>query len=149
MRYLALVIVYLMSLGCTSSQKIIKPCNNIFEVTVLRDEVYEGDVLIADSLRSQLKIIFEQSFDDSVYVFIDNSFFQVSSIITNKLLGVSPQFITIDYSAYKKLPKLSFVLVKGKECISFYPRKGKQMAYINYLDGAWSIELSNIMREYR
>jgi hypothetical protein len=149
MKYSVLVVLYFMSLGCATSQSVLKPCKATFDVTVLRDDVYEGDILIKDSLRAQMKIIFEQDFDDSIYVFVDDVFFQVNHIETDRLLGVSPQFVTIDYSTYKKLPKLSFVLKKGEECISFYPRRGKQMAYINCLNGAWSVELSNIMREYR
>ncbi|HEY8387905.1 MAG TPA: hypothetical protein VIK74_04840 [Parasegetibacter sp.] len=149
MKYSILIMLYFMNLGCASSQSVLRPCKDTFDVTVLKDVVYEGDVLIQDSLRAQLKIAFEQDFNDSVYVFVGDILIQVNHIVTDRLLGVSPQFITIDYSMYEKMPKVSFVLKRAKECVSFYPKRGKQMAYVNYLNGAWSIELSNIMREYR
>lgn len=149
MKYNILIILYFMNLGCASSQTILKPCKDTFDVTVLRDVVYEGDVLIQDSLRSQLKIVFEQDFNDSIYIFVGDILLQVNHIVTDRLLGVSPQFVTIDYSMHEKMPKVSFVLKNGKECVSFYPKRGKQMAYVNFLNRAWSVELSNIMREYR
>ena len=81
-------------------------------------------------------------------MFADNKLIEHKKVITHQFLGASMEAIFIDYSKNKKIPKIS-IIISGKDCIAFYPQIGKKMAYINFIKDAWSVELSNVVREYR
>ena len=145
---LLLIAVMLLSKAC-ASQINIKPCADTIEVDIEISGFFDQKLLVKDSMIQQIQIIFERSFNDSVYIFCDQQLQNIKRIKTNETMGVNPEIVTIDYLKLKKIPKISVVLKNENKCISFYPIKGKQIAYINHINNGWSVELSNIMREYR
>ncbi len=125
-----------------------KPCNYIFEVAIEDSGIFDKESILMDSLKKDIQIIFEQKLNDTIYVFTDNKLIENKKVTTHKFLGASMDAIFIDYSKSKKVPKIS-IIISGKDCIAFYPQIGKRIAYINFIKGAWSVELSNVVREYR
>lgn len=103
---------------------------------------------LSDTLSQKVDLVFEQSFDDTVVIMVDSCVKYKSVIKTKKFVGVCDSSFLIDYSRYNNIPLVSIYLINKNVCISFRPRKGQRIAYINYLCGAWSIELSNVVRGY-
>lgn len=149
MKCITFVIPLVIAFQACVAQKMIPPCKDTFEVDIDNSSLYEDASLIKDSMFKKLVIVFEQSFNDSIYILCGTKIIEQKKIETDRMLGVSRDMITIDYSKYKKRPKISIILRNKNECISFFPMRGKRMAYINHINGAWSVELSNIIREYR
>ena len=57
--------------SCAQQRSIPKLCKNAMSVDDAKDNVDDGDnILITDTLTKEVKVIFEQGVDDSVYVFI-------------------------------------------------------------------------------
>lgn len=132
-----------------SAQKKLKACTHEIQVEVDNASPVDKDDLIDDSTKKELKLIFEQYFDGKVCILLNDVPFITDSLITIKNIGVCAKTISIDYSKYQQLPKISIYLVSSNDCISFYPKIGKRNAYINHLRTAWSIEVSNVIRNYR
>lgn len=149
MKYIVIAIILIMTFQSCAAQNIMKPCKDTFEVDVENSGLYEGASLMKDSMLKKIDIVFEQNFNDSISIFCGNKITSQKKIETNRRLGVSTEIITIDYSDYKETPKVSIILKNKNDCISFYPIRGKRMAYVNRINGAWSVELSNVIREYR
>lgn len=106
--------------------------------------------LLTDTLSQKIELIFEQTFDDNVTIMLNDKIIGTKRMKTLRFLGVCDSTFNIDYSAYKTLPKISIILNHNTDCVSFYPVRGKQIAYIGHiLRKAWSVELSNIVREYK
>ena len=127
-----------------------KLCKNYIEADI--DNLmtpFDKDNLLTDTLSKKIALIFEQTFDDSVVIKVDTRILYKAKLKTRKFLGVCDSSFNVDYSGYAKPPKISVFLPGRKECISFYPKHGKQLAYINLIQKGWSIELSNLVREYR
>lgn len=125
------------------------PCKKVWDLSVENSSAYDSRLLIEDSLKPQLILVFEQQFDDSIYLFVNRKILEVRKIKTNKALGVSLETLTVDYSSFKKVPKVSLLLKEKGICFSFYPVRGKQFLYINFINDHWFAELSNVQREYR
>jgi hypothetical protein len=136
-------------MSCTGGRKRPLPCNNLYPTSILPDNLYEGDDLISDTIQRRLWIIFEQDFNDSISVLVDSKLYKTERIVTDRVIGVCKSSVQINYSGYKRDPLISILFLERNKCISFYPVYGKRMAYINSVEDAWSIELSNIIREYR
>lgn len=131
------------------SQPGVKQCKDTIQTDEYFDNSVDDDLIIKDSLQKKIKIIFEQDFNDKISVLTNNKIVFAKKIKTNRSLGVCLEMITIDYSKFIHLPKISIIQSNNKDCISFYPKLGKRIAYINYSKGSWSVELSNIIREYK
>lgn len=125
------------------------PCKKVWNLSVENGSAYDSRLLIADSLKPKLELVFEQQFDDSVYLVVDRKILEVRKIQTNRAMGVCLETLTVDYSAFKKVPKVSLLLKEKGVCFSFYPVRGKQFLYINFINGHWFAELSNVQRGYR
>lgn len=124
------------------------PCRDTFEVDIYYSGQFDENFLINDSLVKTIEIVFEQDFNDSVLILCGSKIIQQKWIVTKRPLGVSPDIIKVDYRKMAN-PLISIILKQQNDCISFKPIRGKRMAYINRINGAWSVELSNIIREYR
>jgi hypothetical protein len=132
---------------CACAQ--IKPCTYVIDAEI-DNSTTDTENLLKDTLLKKINLIFEQTFDDSAVIMIDKKVLYQTRIKTRKFLGVSDSSFSINYSQYAKPPKISIYLTDKKACVSFYPKEGKQLAYINYhFQAGWSIELSNLTREYR
>lgn len=149
MKYSAVLFVcFLIWQSCVSQT--VKPCKDTMEVDIENSSLFEKESIIQDSTPSKIKIIFEQNFNDSICILCDHDVIKANRFKTTRGLGVCTDVVKIDYSKYKEIPRISIIIVgDSSDCISFYPRKGKQIAYINHVSNAWSIELSNVIREYR
>ena len=144
-----LFFLFVISANLLMAQKRMKPCVDTIAVNISYDSQVNEDNVVKDSSKKELRLVFEQDFNDSLLILLDDSLFTTGFFKTQRNLGVCLNDISIDYSTYREVPKISIMLSSERDCISFYPRKGKRIAYINYIQGGWSIELSNILRDYR
>ena len=149
MKYIIFQFLLAIAFQACIAQNKTTPCKDTFEVDIDNTGLYENASLIKVSMQKKLEIVFEMDFNDSIYIYCGTKIIQHKKIETNKPLGVSRETVKIDYSNYKDTPRISIFLKKKNDCISFFPKRGKRMAYINHINGAWSVELSNIIREYR
>jgi hypothetical protein len=104
---------------------------------------------LSDSSKRELELVFEQDFNDKISIFLDDKCIITDTFKTIRNLGLCLNKNSIDYSKFKEIPKISIVLNSKNNCISFYPRPNKRIAYINCIKGGWSVELSNDLRDYR
>jgi hypothetical protein len=145
-------LIFFLSLALTkesAAQRNIKPCKDTVEANVLSYNPSESFDLLKDSLTKNLKLVFEQHFNDTISIFVNDRLFKIGFFKTAENLGVCPNTVSIDYSAFKGVPNISIVLHSKNGCISFYPREDKRIAYITCIEGGWSVDLSNVMRRYR
>jgi hypothetical protein len=141
--------VFILSINFLFGQENVKPCKDTLQVDEYYDNSISDDFILKDSLQKKIKIVFELNFDDKVWIFANNKMFFTGNIKTVRNLGVSLEMVDIDYSKFLQTPRISIIVGNPSNCVSFFPRLGKRIAYVNFLQGAWSIELSNIIREYR
>lgn len=137
------------SINKSNAQVGIKTCKDTIEANVLLYHPSEPSNLIKDSLVKIVRLVFEQKFDDTISIFVDDSLLNTGYFKTMKNLGVCANTVSIDFSASQKIPKISIVLHSSIDCISFYPRIDKRIAYITRIDRAWSVDLSNVIRDYK
>jgi hypothetical protein len=149
MKRALIFILFFISTNLLIAQKSTKACVDTIEADISHDSIGDDDHVVKDSSKKELRLVFEQNFNDKTTILLNDSLFTTSIFKTEKNLGVCLNIISIDYSAFKKIPKISIILSSKDECISFYPRIGERIAYINHIEGAWSIELSNVLRDYR
>jgi len=109
--------------------------------------VEEDEYLYIDSIKPELRIIFERTFNDTVCIYLNGAFVRKQFIQTNRMTGISRAMIKLDLSEYKETPEIS--LFMGKYCARFLPVSGKRIAYINFYKEKWAIELSNVLRAYK
>jgi hypothetical protein len=126
----------------------IRPCKDTFKTNVLSYRPSESSDLIKDSLIRKITLVFEQNFNDSISIFVNDSLFETSFFKTIHNLGVCKNTVSIDYSELKGVPRISVVVHSKNDCISFYPRADKRMVYITWIQRGWSVDLSNVIRHY-
>jgi hypothetical protein len=122
MKYMSLFFFCILftAFACVNDKKT-GPCTVIIPPDIENSGLFDKNSLIKDSIALKLFIIFEQHFDDSVYIFSDNKLEQIKYIKTINNLGVCPDVVKIDYSNLDTIPKISLVMKRVNECISFYP----------------------------
>jgi hypothetical protein len=149
MKKILIFLSFFVSTKFLIAQRGIKACRDTIAVNIGYSSLADEDHLVNDSSQRELKIVFEQDFNDKISIFLDDRCLVTDTFKTNRNLGVCLNTISIDYSKFIKMPKISVILNSKNNCVSFYPRLGKRIAYINCIEGAWSIELSNVLRDYR
>lgn len=149
MKSLWTIAFYFVFVNFSDGQKRIKICENHLKVNIDYSKPGEIENSIKDTLLSKIDLIFEQRFNDSILVLVNNKVIVEKKIVTEEFLGVSKEYFSINYSKYSRPPEISIVLAKANDCISFHPIKGKRIAYISHIGAGWSVELSNIIREYK
>jgi hypothetical protein len=142
-------LVSLTSIKTLVGQKNIKRCVDSIAINISYARLGSDEDVVQDSLQKEVKLVFEQDFNDTIAILLNDSLFTTGVFKTKNNLGVSLNIISIDYSKFEKVPRISIVLISKNDCESFYPRVGKRLAYINRIEGAWSIALSNALREYK
>lgn len=110
------------------------------------DEVY--DQKIKDTLRKSLEIVFEQNFDDSIYIKVNDQVVYETRIKTHPKFSVVKSDFEIDYSNYQYLPTISIILVEKKKGIEFKLLPGYRVVYINRILNIWELNFSNYPRNY-
>jgi hypothetical protein len=146
MKKILLCVLFLVSIKTSICQNGIKSCKDTITVSV---ELDKGTPVHMDSTKRKIEMVFEQDFNDKISIYLDNIYFKTDSFKTIRNLGVCLNSISIDYSKFKKIPKISVVLDSRNNCVTFYPRIDKKLAYINCIKGGWSVELSNILKDYK
>ncbi len=144
-----LFFLFVISTNFLMAQKKVRPCSDTIGVKISHDSLVDDANIIKGISKKELRLVFEQEFNDSLLILFNDSVFTTGFLKTEKNLGVCLNFISIDYSRFRKVPKISIFLSSKRDCISFYPRIGERIAYINNVEGGWSIELSNFLRDYR
>jgi len=148
-KYLSLIIVVIGLNNC-KVQKMPLDCKNLIAPSLESSSLFPQNEIVRDTMSKKIKLIFEQKFDDSMSVFVNEKLVNKTKVFTNASLGVSTNFISLDYGIYTSMPKITLVLSNKKAtCVSFYPVLGKRIAYINFIKELWDIEMSNVIREYR
>ena len=110
------------------------------------EETYEHKA--KDTLKKVLDLAFEQAFDDSVYIKVNDSIVYKKRIKTDPKLSVVKDDFIIDYSVYKDIPSISIFLVEKKKFIRFKPALGYRHVYLSRLQESWELNFSNYPRFY-
>lgn len=111
------------------------------------DESYK--LKIKDTTKKHLQIVFEQNFDDSVLISINDSILYKKKAKSDAKLSMVNEQFEVDYTAYDKTPTILIFLIKEKKYIEVRPEKGYRILFINRLDGEpWELTFSNYPRLY-
>ncbi len=123
--------------------------NEVLPAIETSREAESGEKDYADTLKKNIRLIFEKQFNDSIIIRLDNSIIYNSMLTTNRPNAPRAKIIDVDYSMKKRKPRIIIEKSNG-ECTWFYLKPGYRVAYINYVKDVkiWVVELSNIQRQY-
>lgn len=125
-------------------------CNNQIVPSIdSSGETLSGEKYFSDTLTKCIRLIFEENFDDSILIKLDDNIVYNSKIVTHKPYFPRVKVIDVDYSM-KKNPPVLLIKKSTGECFWFYLKQGYRVACINYYKELkmWGVELSNIQKQY-
>lgn len=102
---------------------------------------------VSDTSLKVVNLIFERMFDDSIKVYLNSSEIVAKKIKTDKNVSVVNEEFKIDYHQLIN-PKIEIWLIEKNKKISFAPKQGYTLCYLNRYNNIWSLEFSNYQRMY-
>lgn len=108
----------------------------------------EYDYKIIDTLSKKIALVFEQSFNDSVLITLNDSIIYNLRIKTNHFYTAVGRNFFIDYHHFKDLPTIKILLIERHKCFEFKPFFGFRMMYVNLINDRWGAEVSNYPKMY-
>jgi hypothetical protein len=101
------------------------------------------------SYDSVINIYFEQAFNDSLVILVDDSVYYCNYIKTNKSTSFINKVFKVVNQNSNLSPKVEFVLLNKIECVRFKLLYGYRYVYIQRsFDAKWYIEFSNNLKSY-
>ena len=102
---------------------------------------------IADTTAKEVNLIFERFFDDSIRILFNSHEVLSKRIKTNTNISVVNDEFKILYDQHSN-PLIEIVLIEKNRKISFKPKHGYILCYVDRIDSTWSLEFSNYQRMY-
>jgi hypothetical protein len=149
MKYFFITLGLILVSALSIAQSRMLPCKNNITPEIYYDNSVDAEFITGDTLQKNLKIVLKREFDSKVWILINDDVIFSDTIKTNTILGVSRKTVSLDYTKYKHMPVISIIANSSRDCICFYPIVGKRIAYVNDLNGGWSLEVSNAIRNYK
>jgi len=102
---------------------------------------------IADTTVKEVNLIFERLFDDSIKILLNSQEVISRRIKTTTNLSVVNDEFKVLYSQHSN-PLIEILLIEKNKKISFKPKVGFILCYIDRINGNWLLDFSNYQRMY-
>ena len=152
-RLINLILLLLLASSC-NSQKLVTIDKNKFSEEIYNDAIWipmqneeSYNFKVKDTTVEEINLIFERVFDDSIKVFLDSKEIFSRKVKTLKNSAVVDDEFKVNYVGHTK-PLIEIFLIGKNKRISFSPKKGYAICYVNRTNNLWSLEFSNYQRMY-